>query len=211
MKYLHTFENRSQRCRPGTGYNSDETILQLSFATSVFGVGVKSIPKKYLPLSNNLKKLFCDYNKLSSLPQLPNSLEELHVTGNKLTFLPELPPNLKELWCSNNLLTSLPELPKGLNLLYCSSLLGDELPELPPNLKVLKCDLNYKYLPIKYLHMLNVYKEYKHVESFKKSIETYILKRTEKCPEEESDVPEMFLYILPHMGVDYGFFDTNVA
>ena len=96
----------------------------------------------------NLKKLYCGFNKLTSLPTtLPESLEILHCSYNTLTSLPDLKnlKNLKRLYCSNNQLTSLPNpLPQGLEELICSDNQLTSLPDLKnlKNLKELNCSDN---------------------------------------------------------------------
>ena len=95
-----------------------------------------------------LKELYCDYNKLSSLPTtLPESLEILCCSDNQLTSLPDLTrlKNLKKLYCSKNQLTSLPAtLPQGLEELICSHNQLTSLPNLTKlkKLKELNCSDN---------------------------------------------------------------------
>ena len=105
----------------------------------------------YLPdLSRfkNLKILYCQLNKLVSLPLLPNSLEALYCYDNKLVSLPPLPNSLKLLGCRDNNLTSLPSLPDSLEALICGSNQLVSLPSLPNSLKQLRCfDNKLVYLP----------------------------------------------------------------
>lgn len=86
----------------------------------------------------NLLKLYCDNNQLTSLPSMPN-LEHLGCLNNQLTSLPPM-PNLKELQCENNQLNSLPSMP-NLLVLSCHN---NQLTSLPfmPNLQRLYCDNN---------------------------------------------------------------------
>ena len=67
----------------------------------------ESIKNHILP--NSLKKLFCEMNGLTSLPNLPDSLKELYCGANELTSFPQnqLPNSLKELYCGSNPLISL--------------------------------------------------------------------------------------------------------
>ena len=62
------------------------------------------------PLWKKVEELYCEHNKLTSLPNLPN-IKYLHCHNNQLTRLPDL-PNVKVLYCDNNQLTKLPDLPK---------------------------------------------------------------------------------------------------
>jgi Leucine-rich repeat (LRR) protein len=99
----------------------------------------------YLPDLSRFKKLihlYCDGNKLTSLPKLPNKLTKLYCQDNKLTSLPQLPEKLVHLECHHNQLTSLPELPKKMTKLYCNDNKLTSLPELPKNLKTLDCCYN---------------------------------------------------------------------
>ena len=50
----------------------------------------------------NLKQLYCWYNNLNSLDNLPINLEKLYCPNNQITSLDNLPLNLKELDCRNN-------------------------------------------------------------------------------------------------------------
>ena len=79
--------------------NDVNTILNLS------GLELTELPK----LPDNLEKLDCRYNKLSSLSNLP-SLKWLDCRSNKLTDLSTLPTTLTTLYCNGN------PLPKSLIL-----------------------------------------------------------------------------------------------
>ena len=93
-------------------------------------------------LPNSLIELRCIVNQLTSLPELPNSLETLDCDQNQLTSLPELPNSLETLYCEQNQLTSLPELPNALHFLNCRENLLTALPELPNSLHYLYCSHN---------------------------------------------------------------------
>ena len=106
------------------------------------GKKIKITKKDLCNLPSDTIKLYCSYNQLTSLPELPFSLQELYCFGNQLTSLPELPPSLQKLYCSHNQLTSLPELPPSLQRLHCSHNQLTSLPELPPSLQILDCSYN---------------------------------------------------------------------
>ena len=93
-------------------------------------------------LPNSLIELYCNGNKLTSLPELPNSLILLNCSGNLLTSLPKLPNLLITLYCPYNKLTSLPDLPNSLITLYCDHNRLTSLPDLPNSLITLYCDHN---------------------------------------------------------------------
>ena len=69
----------------------------------------------------NLKKLYCHYNKLTNLDNLPSTLTYLDCSHNELNSLNNLSPALLELHCSYNQLTILYNLPYGLTYLNCSN------------------------------------------------------------------------------------------
>jgi Leucine-rich repeat (LRR) protein len=69
---------------------------------------------------DNIVRLDCSNNQLTSLAKLPDSLQILYCWNNQLTSLPELPNSLQHLYCNHNQLTSLPELPNSLQHLYCN-------------------------------------------------------------------------------------------
>jgi len=91
-----------------------------------------------LPELPNCVKLVCSGNELTFLPELPNCID-LDCSGNELTFLPEL-PNCIDLDCCGNELTSLPELPNCVKL-HCFENQLSSLPELPNYVELL-CDAN---------------------------------------------------------------------
>ena len=53
-------------------------------------------------LPQNLTKLYCFYNQLTSLPTLPQNLQELYCYNNELISLPTLLQNLEYLDCYDN-------------------------------------------------------------------------------------------------------------
>ena len=95
-----------------------------------------------LPPQLMVTELYCAWNKLTALPELPASLTALYCWGNQLTALPELPDSLTLLACGKNQLTALPELPESLTDLYCEHNQLTTLPELPSSLICLKCNHN---------------------------------------------------------------------
>jgi len=101
-----------------------------------------------LPLS--LKYLSCCCNKLTSLPYLPHSLKTLDCYGNQLKSLPNLPLSLIYLYCDANILTSLPDLPPSLELLTCKKNRLRTLPTLPSSLTTLWCDHNIPFPDLPY-------------------------------------------------------------
>jgi Leucine-rich repeat (LRR) protein len=87
----------------------------------------------------NLKYLFCNKNKLTTLPELPTSLIYLCCSENQLTSLPPLNSNLINLYCDSNQLTSLPSLPEKLKILHCDSNQLISLPSLNIDLECISC------------------------------------------------------------------------
>ena len=63
--------------------------------------GVKDF-KNYSLENENIEKLDCSYNQLTSLPKLPDTLIELYCFYNQLVSLPELPDTLEKLNCVHN-------------------------------------------------------------------------------------------------------------
>jgi len=98
---------------------------------------LKTLPEN-LKDFKRLKELGCHYNQLEKLPPLPEGLKVLYCQRNKLTTLPENLKDLKglkELYCGVNQLEKLPPLPEGLEVLYCQH---NKLTTLPENLKDFK-------------------------------------------------------------------------
>ena len=126
-----------------SSFNIEEYINSLPDDTETIDVLNKSLT--YLPSLkrfHKLKKLYCSYNQLTSLPELNDSLQELYCSNNQLTSLPELNHSLQSLYCSYNQLTSLPELNDSLQRLYCSKNQLTSLPELNHSLQKLYCSYN---------------------------------------------------------------------
>ena len=92
----------------------------------VFGSTLHSLGATTLNSSSDSYKfsgetiLYCGFNKLIELPELPQSLIKINCYDNNLTKLPELPQLLKNLWCNYNELTELPQLPQSLEILWCN-------------------------------------------------------------------------------------------
>ena len=91
-----------------------------------------------------LKTLNCEFNYLTSLPELPASVKYIYCCMNKLRGLPaRLPPGLVFMACARNLITELPTaLPLSLAGLYCYDNLISVMPPLPPNMEDLRCGKN---------------------------------------------------------------------
>jgi len=125
-------------------FEIDKYLDSLPDNVDVINVSYKDLD--YLPNLSRFKKLkclYCDHNKLTSLPVLPENLKMLKCSDNKLTsLLPILPENLKFLYCYNNNLTSLPVLPKNLKELCCFYNKLTSLPVLSENLEKLDCSNN---------------------------------------------------------------------
>jgi Leucine-rich repeat (LRR) protein len=90
----------------------------------------------------SLLYLYCNNNKLTSLPTLPVNLSWLFCTNNQLTSLPNLPNNLSLLYCNFNQLTGLPILPSAMQRLVCDNNKLTALPTLPDRLAELHCTHN---------------------------------------------------------------------
>ena len=88
----------------------DATIFHISLSN------VEKLPE----LSQCLKMLKCNDNKLIELPELPGLLQYLYCYKNKLVELPYLPKTIFDIKCYINKLTELPELPNEIENLECS-------------------------------------------------------------------------------------------
>lgn len=73
-----------------------------------------------LPYLPNLKYLYCNNTKITTLPRLSNKLFGLECSNAKLTHLPGLPKTLDTLDCSNNKITEIRSL-VCLKFLDCSN------------------------------------------------------------------------------------------
>lgn len=108
----------------------------------ISGQNLTEFPTELLSRFNNLKRINCSKNRLTSLPLFNNSLRSLYCSNNLLTSLPPLPTNLRSLYCNFNRLTSLPSLPSSLFEVYCHNNQLVCLPSLPPSLQILDCGNN---------------------------------------------------------------------
>lgn len=107
-----------------------------------WGCLLETLPKN-LPAGLYYLSVFS--NSLKELPILPNALACLYCNGNKLISLPEkLPDSLSEFICSVNQIKSLPkELPKELAFLDVADNQISKLPAiLPESLEVFICQSN---------------------------------------------------------------------
>lgn len=128
-----TFLNGSMDDMRAEKLKGKNKLVINDFTLCISNSGLKRIPEN-LDLSS-LRVLDCTNNHLETLPNIP-SLIELYCGYNKIKVLPELPKRLKILNCSNNQMDILPELPKSLKILNCSYNQLETLPALP-NLKEL--------------------------------------------------------------------------
>ena len=134
-----------------SAFNIKEYLNSLPENTETINVSNKNLTD-IPPLNRftNLKKLYCDNNQLTQLPQLNSSLEILNCSNNRLTQLPQLNSYLQDLRCYNNQLTQLPELNSYLQYLFCYNNQLTQLPELNSSLEILKCYNNE--LPFKLIY-----------------------------------------------------------
>ena len=123
-----------------SAFNIKEYLNSLPENTETINVSNKNLTD-IPPLNRftNLKKLYCDNNQLTQLPQLNSSLEILNCSNNRLTQLPQLNSSLEILNCSNNRLTQLPQLNSYLQDLRCYNNQLTQLPELNSYLQYLFC------------------------------------------------------------------------
>ena len=116
-------------------YKSKSTTLDLS------NLKMRKLPKN---IPNNVKYLFINNNKLSTIDELKNlnNLIVLDCSYNKLTNLYNL-PDTYELNCRNNLLRNISYLKKSIKIekLDCSFNNIDKIPIIK-NLKIIHCNNN---------------------------------------------------------------------
>jgi len=141
-----------------------ETYLNsLPLDTTCIDVSYKGLT--YLPdLSRfkKLKRLYCNDNLITFLPELNNTIEVIDCKNNQLTELPELNNNLILIDCSNNKLTELPQLNHNLKQLDCYQNKITYLPPLNNKLKVLSCYNNKFYNNIKYFNIIKTLRNFRY-------------------------------------------------
>ena len=93
-------------------------------------------------LNDTIEVINCKNNQLTELPELDNKLIILICRNNKLTWLPPLNNNLHHLDCSINRLTYLPTLNNKLTQLLCCNNKLKNLPQLTNNLVLIDCSNN---------------------------------------------------------------------
>jgi hypothetical protein len=95
------------------------------------------------PLPNKLTILNCGSNELTSLPNpLPDSLRRVYCDYNKLTRILNVPSRLLVLYCPNNLIDTIGRMPNGLRYLNCELNSIRQFPNIPTNLTALNCMSN---------------------------------------------------------------------
>ena len=136
-KYLtHTNNNLRNWVKKRFGmdqrYNVIEGNINYIPGENIYVLGCINLVRKRLKKINAdiiyCTHLRCNYNELTSLPELL-FCEKLSCQDNKLTSLPELPV-CKRLICHHNKLTKLPDLPACIYL-DCSNNDLTSLPDLP--------------------------------------------------------------------------------
>ena len=124
-------------------FNIDDYLGSLPEDILIINVANKGLT--YLPdLSRftKLRRLYCQANKLTSLPKLNESLAILNCSQNLLTSLPELNKNICSLLCHHNYIVQLPKLNEELMELNCSNNKLTSLPKLNTNIVLLYCGYN---------------------------------------------------------------------
>lgn len=129
-----------------------------------------SLPK----LNSTLKKLICFNNELTSLPEFNENLIFINCSFNELTYLPEFNEKLQRINCYDNKLTSLPDFNINLQIIICTNNQLTSLPKLNTNLKSLFCAYNnLTSLPLlnDYLHELHfTYNQITHIPTLNKNL-----------------------------------------
>jgi hypothetical protein len=121
-------------------FNIESYIDSLPSDTKIINIFDKNIT--YIPSLERfyqLKELWCSYNQITQLDNLPNSLEKLYCSYNKITQLNNIPNTLQILDCSNNKIIQLYNLPLTLEILYCSNNQITQLDNLPHSLEMVWC------------------------------------------------------------------------
>ena len=101
-------------------FDIEDYLNSLPLDTTCIDVSYKGLT--YLPdLSRfkKLKRLYCNDNLITVIPNLNDTIEVINCKNNQLTELPELDNKLIILICRNNKLTWLPPLNNKLHYLDC--------------------------------------------------------------------------------------------
>ena len=139
-----SFINYLQSNYPGcmNGNQMDTTCSAIVNQTTVTLISANISNLDGIQFFDNLEKLICYDNLLTSLPDLPATLTTLSCFQNQLTSLPVLPPLLDTLYAHYNQITVLPSLPASLIAFRCDDNQLAVIPALPPNLIVINCENN---------------------------------------------------------------------
>lgn len=160
----------------------------------------------------SIRKLWCENNKITTLPKLPFTLHILNCSNNCLTEFPELPQNINSLdisynklkkipvnlihlwylmyidYSNNDVSTSIPWFADELDVLKCSNNpLGYVNYVLPDKLSVFQClNTNLKTIPNlpKYLRSLDCNKEL--FENIQKKFHEFDFKLAEDSEDDEN-------------------------
>ena len=153
-----------------SSFNIEEYLNSLPEDIEIIDISHKDIT--YIPSLTRFTKLellICNYNKLTSLPELSSSLRILNCSYNQLTSLPKLNSSLQFLNCNYNKLTSLPELNTSLEELYCS------YNQLPFKLNCCGFLQNEKRNKLnQYIKCLERFKELYHTLKFKRQFRDWL-------------------------------------
>ena len=107
-------------------------------------------------LPNHIEYIFCLNNRISEINNLPLSLLGLFCSSNRIRYIKYLPYRLRRLFCNNNRLISLPDLPYLMDVMYCNNNFFYCLPYLPYSLSYLSCNYIPNIYPYANFYAINI-------------------------------------------------------
>lgn len=125
-----------------SGWRLDTTCPAILHASLINCAGDSISDITGIRYFKTLGSLFCERNKLTTLPALPSTLYYINCSFNALTSITALPSALVQISCSNNQLTTLPAIPASMRNISADHNLMTSLPTLPVALQYLICSNN---------------------------------------------------------------------
>ena len=107
-------------------------------------------------LPNNIEYIYCSYNQITAIHKLPDSLLGLFCNNNKIKYIKEFPSRLLRIFCSNNKLKSITHLSYVINTIICNNNLLYSLPDIPYSLHCLYCNTITSIYPDTRFYTINV-------------------------------------------------------
>lgn len=164
-------------------------------------------------LPSSITHLYCYYNRIVNLDKLPNSIYSLICDCNQIVALDHLPSSIIELFCKGNQIVELDHLPSSITHLYCEHNQIVALDHLPSSITHLQCNMNpFTYAFEATLDNIKIYNRFRflfYLIKFSKRFKRFHLRfRLNRCNKyKEELIMKMFHPIHVQHFLQWGFIE----